>query len=282
MTVSTLEDYLRCECGRFDPTPGTRRCRGCGETLLYFRAGEACPGVDVDDASSAVARPTPADLVWTGGPRDALALRLHAVDALLARIATTPRVAADVAGGAGRWLPHLAPSFDLYLHADLSVPALRYAGVRHRGAANVVLVRNDLVAARPRIRNVDLALCLDTLLYDGDFVPHALRSVRGILRPGGHLIAEFTSRVHSGLGRLVRGARHRGPRRTFWLTQARRVARESGFAIVAEYVLYRELPAQLNDALQALRSTPLREAATWFYLLLRAPGGAAASAESRS
>lgn len=274
MTKPRIEAFLNCSCRRFDPFRGKRQCRACGDRLRYFRAGETYPAAEVASSPSA-GRPTPPDLVWTGGPRGALDLRLHAVRALCGRVTPRAHVAADVAGGGGRWLPHLAPDFDLYLHMDLSGPALRYAEERHRDLGNVVFVQNDLVADRQAVREIDLALCLDTLLYEQDFVPRALRSIRAMLRPGGWLIAEFTSFFHSLVGRMARAGRVRGPKRTFWLDEARRLSREAGFDVVAAYVLYRELPVGLNDALQGFQTTPLREAATWFYLLLRSPGDAA-------
>ncbi len=178
--------------------------------------------------SSAVAQmhrfqPTDLQLVWgRRQDRDDKRFRARAaiVEHLIARWTNPEWNGVDVSGGAGRWLRTLAPHFGQFTHLDLSPNALNVARSDHTELANVEFELVDLLHPREPGnelfgRTWDVAFCLDTLLYRGDFVEIALRNIRRFIRPGGIAIIDVPMQFRASISRRVKGKHYGGPERTF-------------------------------------------------------------------
>jgi SAM-dependent methyltransferase len=223
-------------------------------------------------------QPTPPQLVW-GTRRDRLDYRFQArsaiVEHLMSRWARPEWRAVDVSGGAGRWLSTLAPRFSHFTHLDLSPNALGVARADHAEFSNVEFGVVDLLQPREPGTDMfgrvwDVAFCLDTLLYRGDFVETALRSIRSFVRPGGTVIIDVPTQFRAGISRLVKGARYSGPERTFSPDAALRLARDNGYVCLATAYQYRELTASTHRLLVGRGLTAwVPWPSTWMYLVLR-------------
>jgi SAM-dependent methyltransferase len=223
-------------------------------------------------------QPTSPQLVW-GTRRDRLDYRFQArsaiVEHLVSRWAHPDWRAVDVSGGAGRWLSTLAPHFSHFTHLDLSPDALSVARADHAELSNVEYGIVDLLQSRKPGADMfgrvwDVAFCLDTLLYRGDFVEAALRNIRAFVRPSGIVIIDVPMQFRARISRQVKGGHYRGPERTFSPRAALGLARDNGYVCLATAYQYRELTASAHRLLVGRGLTAwVPWPSTWMYLVLR-------------
>lgn len=113
------------------------------------------------------------------------------------------RVLCDFSAGAGLYTLAYAKYFDVVLHCDLSMSALRYVSEKARtiGIDNLIPIRADYFS--PPFRNsLDVVLCLDSLIRGKDHELRLLRSIRGSLAPNGIAVVDFHNWWHNPLRRL--------------------------------------------------------------------------------
>ncbi|MBO0739306.1 MAG: class I SAM-dependent methyltransferase [Alphaproteobacteria bacterium] len=225
-------------------------------------------------------QPTDPHLIW--GLRSErvdrrFVTRALVVERLISRWTKPDWAAADVSGGAGRWLSTLAPHFRQFSHLDLSADALQAAQRDHPEFQHVEFGQIDLVqpqAQQPALsgRIWNAAFCLDTLLYRAPFVEIALRNIRSYLAPSGIAIIDMPMQFRSSISRRVKGARYRGPKRTFSPHHALSLVSAAGYECLATAYQYRELPTPLHRFLVEQDLTRLMPwPATWMCLVLRNP-----------
>ncbi|MHB8772544.1 MAG: methyltransferase domain-containing protein [Syntrophales bacterium] len=239
--------------------------------MYYFSTVDqlcALPPFETGNAGN----PTDIRLVW--GTLEQITPSFHdrvrIVQEFLRDIPHQTSVGADIAGGAGRWLPHLSISFEWFIHMDISREALRHAHHAHPSLNNILYVQNDLYADRQTIKDADVVFCLDTLLYSGEFVDRALAGIGRVLKPGGLLIADLPSLYHHRIADLIKWRRRAGVNRCFTVREARELLRSKGFGIEKESHFFQELPANINEWINR-HSCPdlVNNLSTWFYFAAR-------------
>ena len=219
-------------------------------------------------------QPTDPHLIW-GRSQDRADRRFQAraaiVEHLISRWTKPSWSGVDVSGGAGRWLPTLAPHFAQFAHLDLSPEALDVAQTSHPEFENVEYGRADLLRPRdPDAKTWDAAFCLDTLLYRGDFVETALKNIPAFIRPGGILIMDVPALYRASFSQYIKGRHYRGPERKFTPTAAHRLTKQTGYTCLATAYHYSELSAQANRRIAEQGLTDgLPWPSTWIYLVLR-------------
>ena len=112
-------------------------------------------------------------------------------------------VICDFSGGAGFYSLELARRLGYVLHCDLSVEGV--SGARYRaeqyGITNVLFVRMDYLRP-PFEASLDVALCLDTLVFGRVHERLLLTAVRKSLAPGGCAIVDFHHWWHNPIRAL--------------------------------------------------------------------------------
>jgi len=112
-------------------------------------------------------------------------------------------VLCDFSAGAGLYTLAYAKYFDVVLHCDLSISALKYVSKKAKtmGINNLIPIRADYFS--PPFRNsVDVVLCLDSLIRGKDHELRLLRSIKSSLAPGGIAVVDFHNWWHNPLRRL--------------------------------------------------------------------------------
>lgn len=195
------------------------------------------------------------------------------VEHLLHKWTTPACSAADVSGGAGRWLCTLAPSFKSFAHLDLSPDALQVAKDDHPEYAHVAYDVMDLLAPTPDGRRFDAVFCLDTLLYGGGFVERCLDTVRQTLAPGGVAIMDVPMQVRATIAKRIKGPSHQGAPMTFRPRAFFELLAAAGLVPVEVVYQYRELgPAAHKALLQRGLTRLLPWPSTWMVLAVRPRG----------
>jgi SAM-dependent methyltransferase len=178
--------------------------------------------------------------------------------------------------GSLRRLSTLAPRFSKFTHLDLSPDALHIARSEHPELSHVEYGIVDLLRpgepdAFPFGKVWDAVFCLDTLLYRGDFVETALKSIRTFLSPRGIAIVDMPAQFRASISRRIKGRRYRGPERKFSPKAAQALAREAGYVCLATAYQYAELSVPTHRLLVKRGLTDcLPWPSTWMYLVLRA------------
>lgn len=269
---NTLRQILNCSCGNFEPTLGlTYKCVHCGTIINCFnnlKEFNQLPPFVTENMSN----PTDIKLVWGTFEQitPSFYKRVKIVEEIIKGIPDETSVGADISGGAGRWLPHLSIYFDSFIHMDISREALNIANSTNPNLNNVLYVQNDLYSHRQAIKNVDIAFCLDTLLYSGNFVDRALVGISDILKSGGILIADFPSRYHNNIANLIKLRHPDGVNRRFGVQEVRDLFYSNGFSIEKEVFFFQELPSKLNAMMSRFSFADLvNNLSTWFYFLAR-------------
>ncbi|MBV8568896.1 MAG: class I SAM-dependent methyltransferase [Methylobacteriaceae bacterium] len=226
--------------------------------------------------TKAPSQPTDPHLIW-GRRRDRIGRQFQArsaiVDHLISAWAKPGATGVDVSGGAGRWLTTLAPHFSQFTHLDLSADALNVARTEHPDLSHVEYGFVDLLNLRADSagRRWDVAFCLDTLLYHGNFVETALRNIRAVLRPGGIAIIDLPMQFRASISQRIKGPRYRGPERKFSPKAAHGLIGEAGYICLATAYQYSELSVPIHRTLLRYGATALVPwPSTWMYLVLRA------------
>ena len=171
------------------------------------------------------------------------------VEHLLHKWTTPASSAADVSGGAGRWLCTLAPSFQSFTHLDLSPDALQVARADHPEYGHVHYGLMDLLKPPPDGRQFDAVFCLDTLLYGGGFVEHCLDTIRRTVAPGGVAIMDVPMRFRATIAKRIKGPTHQGAPRTFTPGEFLGLLAAAGLVRVDMVYQYRELGPAAHKAL---------------------------------
>lgn len=231
----------------------------------------------IDTRSGAIvtsaAQPTVVNYVW-GRRQDRLDPRFEArsvvVEHLLRRWTTPASSAADVSGGAGRWLCTLAPAFERFTHLDLSPDALQVAKADHPEYGHVAYEIMDLLKP-PADRRFDAVFCLDTLLYGGGFVERCLDTIRRTIAPGGVAIMDVPMQFRASIAKRIKGPSHQGAPQTFKPQEFLGLLTAAGLAPVDTVYQYRELGPMAHKALLQRGLTRLLPwPSTWMVLAVRA------------
>ncbi len=192
------------------------------------------------------------------------------VEHLLHKWTTPASSAADVSGGAGRWLCTLAPSFNSFTHLDLSPDALQVARDDHPEYAHVAYGLMDLLKPPPGGRRFDAVFCLDTLLYGGGFVERCLDTIRQTVAPGGVAIMDVPMQFRASIAKRIKGPSHQGAPRTFKPQEFLALLAAAGLARVDMVYQYRELGPEAHKALLRGGLTRLLPwPSTWMVLAVR-------------
>lgn len=263
--------YLNCECGLFSSSPDHFfQCLNCNSIIPFFKDIDELEELPKWETSSAK-NPVNPKLVWGTHQQinRAFLKRVSIAQDLIRNLSCKRYIGADVSGGAGRWLPHLAFFFNQYLHMDISREALKVACVTGKENKNVIYIQNDLLATRLMVKNVEVAICLDTLLYGGDFVDRALEGCSKVLNDKGILILELCSSYHNRLGRILKFRKTDAVERNFTILEARTILRNHGFGIIKEIYLFKEIPILVNSILNNLKlPESIINMSTWFYFMV--------------
>ncbi|MFC1459366.1 class I SAM-dependent methyltransferase [Microvirga arabica] len=240
-------------------------------------------------------QPTPPHYIW-GRKQEQRSKRFQTRASVVRHLIdrwTEPEMrAADVSGGAGRWLNTLAPKFEQFNHLDLSPDALEVARADHRELTNVNfgildLVRND-ASSLPNSSFLpagqwEVVFCLDTLLYAGDFVETVLTNLHSWLSPGAIVILEIPTRLRAQVSRSIKRARYDGPERTFSPWEIRSLVNEHGYECLDVAYQFNELGRRVHQTLIARGLTGyVPWPSTWTYLVLRPIHGSASQNQSVS
>jgi SAM-dependent methyltransferase len=267
-----LAKVLNCKCSSFESSPERiYQCRNCSTIIPFFKELDEINELPHYEKTSSAENPTALNYVWSPPTDRVFYDRLKIVQYLIHSLPEKRCIGAEISGGAGRWLPHLSLHFEQYIHMDLSRDALKAACVAHRELNNNVwYVQNDLMATHQMVKNVDVAFCLDALMYHGDFVDNTLRSCSKILNSNGVLVLEFGSKYHHILGTYFKLKRKESMRRAFTIREARDILHEHGFDIMKEMYLFKELPFKCTLVLNRLELPDyIINMGTWFYLVVR-------------
>lgn len=259
---------LSCECGSFEPAKTNfNQCAQCGEIIPFFRCLREHNAI-TDWLSASADNPTNPDLIW-GTERQVntgFRKRIEAVRNIVLSTGVQAGIGADLSGGAGRWLSGLAPLFEIFFHMDISKKALHYACSKHESYSNIVYLQNDLLREDQKIKNVDCAFCLDTLLYSGNFVNVALEAAKKTLSTRGILIVELCSKYHNELGRMIKFRKRNAVDQNYTIQQARKILCEHGFKIEKEIFVFKEFFSPLPNP---FNRPPVWDVfmnfSTWFY-----------------
>lgn len=223
-----------------------------------------------------IERPTDIQLVW-GTRAQSLSSRFQArvavIESLLSRWTKPSQTAIDVSGGAGRWLPTLAPRFRKFWHMDLSRPALAFAQQENPTLTHVEYGCLDLMTGEcdpARQETPDVLFCLDTLLYEGAFVETAVRNFHRLLGPQSIAILEVPSKLRWQVSRRVKGKRYNGPTRAFSAGELRRLLGTLGYECLEMAFQYSEIPPGVHRTLSRVGLTRLVPIpSTWAYVVIR-------------
>ena len=192
------------------------------------------------------------------------------VEHLIGKWTTPAFSAADVSGGAGRWLCTLAPSFKSFTHLDLSPDALQVARDDHPEYDHVAYGIMDLLKPLPADRRFDAVFCLDTLLYGGGFVERCLDTIRETVAPGGVAIMDVPMQFRASIAKRIKGPSHQGAPRTFKPQEFLGLLAAAGLARVDMVYQYRELGTEAHKALLHRGLTRLLPwPSTWMVLAVR-------------
>ena len=213
------------------------------------------------------------DIVW-GNRKDRISAsyqkRLSIIKSLVYERADSYTLGADLSGGGGRWLEDLSDGFNEFIHFDLNKKAIDSAKVDHPNLGHVNYIQNDLLAPSKTYPNIDVAFCIDTLLYGKSFIEDALLGATSILGPRSLLICEFSSKLHGKVGDLLFPNRGPRPERRVTFNEAIRLCWGAGLEPCAKRILFKEMPSITNQILSRMTWTPVvRDCSTWFYVALR-------------
>ncbi len=221
-------------------------------------------------------RPTSDNLVW-GTRQQSLSPRFRArvavIESLIARWTSPTQTAIDVSGGAGRWLPTLAPRFRQFWHMDFSRAALVAAKAENPSLTHVQYGFLDLMTGQSepeKLASYDVLFCLDTLLYDGKFIETALTNFQSLMGPDSVAIIEFPSKLRWKISRAIKGTRYRGPSRAFSQTELMELLKQHGYECLELAFQYSELPPAIHRTLSRLKLTRVAPLpSTWAYVVIR-------------
>ena len=272
--TSVLTRTLNCECGAFESSQECIfQCINCGNVIPCFRNLDDFRTLPHWDNSN-TRNPTPHNLIW--GTEQQIDYSFHKrvsiVREMIISQADKCYIGADVAGGAGRWLPYLASLFDLFFHMDISREALKVACLSSNKTTDgkIVYLQNDMLATRQMVKNVDVAVCLDTLLYGGDFVDRALEGCSAILNDTGILIMELSSKHHNKFGKILKFKRKDAVERNFTIQAARNILSNHGFSVIKERYLFKEIPWNINRLVHKVQlPDSIINMSTWFYFAVK-------------
>jgi hypothetical protein len=271
-TSDLLAKVLNCKCGSFESSlKRVYQCRNCGTIIPFFKEFDEINELPHWEKTSSAENPTNPNLVW--GTRQQINRSFHkrvsVVQYLIKCLSGRCYIGADISGGAGRWLPYLAIYCDQFLHMDISREALEVACSTHKTNTNVIYVQNDLLADQQMVGKVNVAFCLDTLLYGGDFIDRALSSCSKILSDNGVLIVEFTSKYHIKISKVVKMNKKDAVERSVTIQEARNILRYHGFGILKEMYLFKEIPLLVNSMVNNLiLPGSIINMSTWFYFIV--------------
>ena len=178
------------------------------------------------------------------------------IAAALDRFAGQDRTVADIGCGVGRALHLLAPRFGAVHATDLSSECLAIAAKDHAQFDNVRYIHADLSRTHGLPEQVDVAVCINTLLHASLEKREGMwRNLGEAIRPGGHLLLVVPS-LESALyasHRLVRLNRRSGHSPRDAQRRARRALSDLdlGIVVVDGVPTKHHLKEELHDVLRA-------------------------------
>ncbi|HPF66235.1 MAG TPA: class I SAM-dependent methyltransferase [Flavobacteriales bacterium] len=178
------------------------------------------------------------------------------IAAVLDRLAGPERTVADIGCGVGRALHLLTPRFGRVYATDLSRECLAIAEKEHAGSGQVQYIHADLTRTHGLPEQVDVAVCINTLLHASLEKREAMwQNLCDAVKPGGHLLVVVPS-LESALyasHRLVRLNRRSGHSPRDAQRKARRAMSDLdlGIVVVDCVPTKHHLKEELHDVLRA-------------------------------
>lgn len=168
----------------------------------------------------------------------------------------TPSILCDLTGGSGHYTLALAGQYDHVFHCDLDPASLLYTAQKAEssGLRNMTFLRVDYLQPPFRGSIGDL-LCLDTLIRGPEHELRLLRSIRGVLRPGGRAVVDFHNWWHNPLRRLGLLKENFRDGKSYNVLEAKRLLEAAGYTDY-DYASFRQEIARSRPASTLLRIIP--------------------------
>jgi len=168
----------------------------------------------------------------------------------------TPSILCDLTGGSGHYTLALANQYDHVFHCDLDPASLFYTAKKAEAAGlrNMTFLRVDYMQP-PFRRSIGDLLCLDTLIRGPEHELRLLRSIRGILRPGGSAVVDFHNWWHNPLRRLGLLKENFRNGKSYGVLEVKRLLNAAGYTGY-HYASYRQEIARSRHASRLLRMVP--------------------------